>query len=115
MADVIHIEALEIHTHIGVSELERAEPQRLTVTLTLESQRDFHALADRIEEAVDYAAVCETVKAVAAARPRRLLETLAEELAAELLGRYPLRRVEVEVRKFILPEINHVAVRLARP
>jgi len=114
MPDLIHIEALEIRARIGVPEAERAEPQRLTVTLTLEPKVDFRTLQDRIEAAVDYAAVCETVKTVAAARPRRLIETLAAEIAAATLTGYPLRRVEVEVRKFILPDTAHVAVRIVR-
>ncbi|MDD5350845.1 MAG: dihydroneopterin aldolase [Chthoniobacteraceae bacterium] len=115
MPDQIHIEALEVRAPIGVPEAERAEPQRLTVTLTLEPRADFRALDDRIEATVDYAAVCEAIQALAAARPRRLIETLAEEIASALLEGYPLRRVEVEVRKFILPETAYVAVRVARP
>ena len=115
MSDQIHIEALEVHAHIGVPEAERAAPQRLTVTLTLEPNAGFRSLGDRIEATVDYAAVCETVKALAAARPRRLVETLAEEIAAELLAHFPLRHVAVEVRKFILPETDHVAIRIERP
>jgi len=114
MPDLIHIEALEIQSCIGVPDEERTTPQRLTVTLTLEPARDFRALEDRIEATIDYAAVCETVKALAAARPRRLVETLAEEIAAELLARFPLRRLTVEVRKFILPETKHVAIRIER-
>jgi len=115
MPDQIHIEALEIRCHIGVPEEERAAPQRLTVTLTLEPHTDFRALDDRIEATVDYAAVCEAVKALAAARPRRLVETLAEEIAAELLGRFPIRQIAVKVRKFILPETAHVAILITRP
>jgi len=115
MPDQIHIEALEVRSHIGVPKEERAAPQRLTVTLTLEPNGDFRALGDQIEATVDYAAVCEAVKALAAARHRRLVETLAEEIAAELLGRFPIRRVAVEVRKFILPETDYVAVRIDRP
>ena len=115
MPDQIHIEALEVRCLIGVPEEERAALQRLTVTLTLEPNTDFRALDDRIEATVDYAAVCEAVKALAAARPRRLVETLAEEIAAELLGRFPIRQVAVEVRKFILPETDHVAIRITRP
>ena len=114
MPDQIHIEALEVRCHIGVPEEERAAPQRLTVTLTLEPNRDFRALDDRIEATIDYAAVCETVKALAAARPRRLVETLAEEIAAEVLGRFPVHHVAVEVRKFILPETDYVAIRIQR-
>ena len=115
MPDQIHIEALEVQSRIGVPEEERAAPQRLTVTLTLEPKTDFRALKDRIEETIDYAAVCEAVKALAAARPRKLVETLAEEIAAELLGKFPLRRLTVEVRKFILPDTRHVAIRIERP
>ena len=115
MPDLIHIEALEVRSCIGVPEEERAAPQRLTVTLTLEPNADFRALGDRIEATVDYAAVCEAVKALAAERPRQLVETLAEEIAGALLGRFAIRRVEVEVRKFILPETDYVAIRIDRP
>ncbi len=115
MPDLIHIEALEVRSRIGVPEEERAAPQRLTVTLTLEPAADFRALGDRLEGTTDYAAVCKEVKTLAAERPRKLVETLAEEIAAHLLARFPLRRVEVEVRKFILPDTDYVAIRIERP
>jgi len=115
MPDVIHIQALEVRAHLGVPEAERAEPQRLTVTLTLEPLRDFRALGDQIAETVDYAAVCEAVKTLVSAHPRQLVETLAQEIATALLAGYPLRRAEVEVRKFILPDTDYVAIRVARP
>lgn len=114
MPDLIHIEALQVHTHIGVPDEERATPQRLSVTLTLEPLADFRDLKDRIEATIDYAVVCEAVKTLAAARPRLLVETLAEEIAAELLGHFPIRRIMVEVRKFILPETDYVAIRIDR-
>jgi len=115
MPDLIHIEALEVRSHIGVPDEERATPQRLTVTLTLEPLADFQTLDDRIEATLDYAAVCEAVKALVAARPRRLVETLTEEIAAELLARFAVRRLTVEVRKFILADTAYVAVRMERP
>ena len=115
MPDLIHIQALEIRSCIGVPEEERAVPQRLTVTLTLEPKRDFRALEDKIEATIDYAAVCEAVKALAAARPWHLVETLAEEIAATVLARFPIQRLTVEVRKFILPETDYVAIRMDRP
>ena len=114
MTDQIHIEALEIQTRIGVGEPERTAPQRLTVTLTLEPAQSFAQLGDRIEEAVDYTAVCAAVEKVAAERPRRLLETLAEDIAARLLTQFPLRRLTVEARKFALPKTQFVAVRITR-
>ena len=47
-------------------------------------------------------------------RGRALIETLAEEIAAELLARFPLQAVELELRKFILPDTAFVAVRIRR-
>jgi dihydroneopterin aldolase len=48
------------------------------------------------------------------ARPRLLLETLAEEIAAELLARFPLRAIDVDLRKYILPDTAYVAVQIRR-
>lgn len=114
MPDLIHVAQLALTTHIGVPEAERAAPQRLTVSLTLEPGHDFRQLEDELGRTVDYFAVCEAVKTLAAGRSRRLIETLAEEIAAHLLERFPLVAVEVELRKYILPETEYVAVRLRR-
>lgn len=114
MADQIRIEGLKISAHIGVPDAERAVPQRLTVNLVLEPTRGFEAIQDDLARTVDYFAVCEVVRQLAAAQPRRLIETLAEEVAAMLLACYPLDAVAVEVRKYILPDTQFVAVRLRR-
>jgi dihydroneopterin aldolase len=114
MRDAILIEALELTAHIGVPDEERATPQRLTVSLRIEPQRGFAALGDDIANAVDYFAASQEIKAFAAARPRRLIETLAEEIAALVLERFATAAVEVELRKFILPDTAFVAVRLRR-
>ena len=114
MPDTILVEALELSSFIGVPDEERAAAQRLTVSLVLEPLRDLRALEDRIENTVDYFVLTEFVKTFALARPRRLIETLAEEIAAELLARFALRTVEVELRKFILPDTQFVAVRIRR-
>jgi dihydroneopterin aldolase len=114
MGDQILVESLEILSVIGVPEAERAGAQRLTVSLTLEPRRDFQGLGDAIENTVDYFAVTEFVKALSMERPRRLIETLADEIAVALLARFPLRAVNVELRKFILPDTAFVAARVRR-
>jgi dihydroneopterin aldolase len=114
MADCILIEALELSSFIGVPDEERTDVQRLTASLVLEPIRDFRALEDQIENTVDYFVLKQFVKALSLSRPRRLIETLAEEIAAELLTRFPLRSVEVELRKFILSDAQFVAVRIRR-
>jgi dihydroneopterin aldolase len=112
--DRIVIEALELSAQIGVPDAERAAAQRLTVTLRMEVAPWFGELNDRIEQTVDYFTVCTAVKALASERPRRLIETLAEEIATLVLERFAVAAVEVEVRKFILPDTAFVAVQLRR-
>ncbi len=113
--DSIHISNLTLITHIGVPDGERAAPQRLSISLTLQPARSFADLRDRIEETINYTEVCAVVRALAAARPRRLIETLADDIAAEVLAEFPACEVvEVELRKFILPDTDYVAVRLTR-
>ena len=115
MPDLIHIQNLRVVSCIGVPDEERAHPQGLRISVTLEPNVNFVSLDDKIENTIDYAAVCEAIKATAAARPRRLVETLAEEIAQGLLDRFPIWRLSVEVRKFILPETEFIAVRIDRP
>ena len=115
MPDLIRIEALELSAHVGVPDAERATAQRLTANLVLEPVSGFSDLGDRIENTVDYFQVARSVQALARERPRRLIETLAEEIAADLLARFALRAVEIELRKYILPDTAFVAVRVRRP
>ncbi len=112
--DRIHIRNLSVETHIGVPEAERAAPQQLLVSLVLEPLHAFEAMSDDVSLTIDYAEVCRQVEALAAARARRLLETLASDIAALVLREFRCAEVEVEIRKFILPQTDHVAVSLVR-
>lgn len=115
MGDSILIDQLELQARIGITEEERTQPQRLTATLDLKPARDFGELDDRIENTVDYFEVCLAVKALAEERPRNLIETLAGEIADALLARFALSAVEIELRKFVLPDTAFVAVKIRRP
>ena len=112
--DSITLSGLKIASCIGVPDEERAHPQSLEVSLSLIPQHGLHGLGDHIENTVDYATVARQIQELALARPRRLIESLAEEIADLLLSTHPLQAVTVEVRKFILPHCGHVAVRLSK-
>jgi 7,8-dihydroneopterin aldolase/epimerase/oxygenase len=112
--DEIHIEELELSVRLGVPDEERGERQRVTLSLRLWPRQGFGSLDDKIANAVDYAAVCEAVKEFVSTREDRLVETLAEAIAQELLSRFRIDAVEVELRKFILPDVKYVAVRIVR-
>ena len=112
--DEIRIEELELMARVGVPDLERAEPQRLTVSMTLQPRCSFGDLGDDLSRTIDYAAVCEDLRRFVAGRQDKLIETLAHEMAEHLLRRFRLSRVELELRKFVLPETRYVAVRVVR-
>jgi phosphoglycolate phosphatase/dihydroneopterin aldolase len=114
MPDQIVIDSLELSSQIGVPDDERVSPQRLTVNLTLEPEEGFSNLGDDIVRTVDYFAVSKAVQALARERPRRLVETLVCEIADMILARFRVRSVEVELRKYILPDTGFVAVRIRR-
>ena len=110
----IHIEQLEVFAHIGVPEEERSAPQRLTFSITLWPIRDASQLDDQIAKAVNYAAVCAQTKKFVRGRRDRLIETLADALARHLLEVFEIRRITIELRKFILPDVEFVSVTVTR-
>ena len=111
---MIEIRRLRVLTHIGVPELERASAQALFITLRLVPKGGFDGLADDLSRTLDYALVAQQITALAAARPRQLIETLALEIAESLLAQHALARVAVTVEKTILPDTECVAVHLER-
>jgi len=113
-SDHIHIEELEISAHIGVPEEERANPQRLTVSITLWPNRDTRDLRDQIDRTVNYSAVAEAAKNFVRDQSVNLIETLADRLAMHLLGKFAVQKIMVELRKFVLPDAKHVSVTVTR-
>lgn len=112
--DRIHIEQLEVFALIGVPEEERASAQRLTFNVTLWPTRGMDDLSDEIERAVNYTVAAEELKKFVAARRDKLIETLADALATHLLEVLDIRRITVELRKFILPDVEFVSVTVTR-
>ncbi|MDQ6654569.1 MAG: dihydroneopterin aldolase [Verrucomicrobiota bacterium] len=112
--DEIHIVDFEVQACVGVPDEERSAPQRLTISLRITPMRGFRDLADDLSRTVDYAAVCDVTRSFLLSGSFKLIETLADALAAHLLERFAITRLQVEVRKFILPDTRYVAVSILR-
>jgi dihydroneopterin aldolase len=97
----IELRGLELHAHHGVEQRERERGQAFLFDVWIDVEDD--ELDDRIENTVDYREVAAAVRALSSARTYALLETLAAELADELLERFPVARARVRVRK---PEVD---------
>jgi dihydroneopterin aldolase len=113
-SDRIRIQGLEIQARIGVPEEERAASQRLTFNVTLWPLRRFDDLADDIHRAVNYASVCVEIRSFVEQRRDQLIETMADLLARRLLDLFEIHRVTVELRKYILPQVEFVSVTVTR-
>jgi len=114
MNDTITIADLEVHAHVGVPDEERATAQRLLLNLEMELPFTKAAANDDIEATIDYHAVSVAVSKMSAASEWRLIEKLAEDLAAMVLEQFKPSCVRVEIKKFILPDARHVSVRIER-
>jgi dihydroneopterin aldolase len=112
--DVVRLEQVEVLAHIGVPDDERSRPQRLTISVTLWPMKQASELNDDINRAVNYAEVCDEVRRFVQSRRDRLIETLADALAQQLLATFELRRITIELRKYILPDVQFVSVRVTR-
>tara|TARA_R110002096_G_scaffold292391_3_gene486923 strand:+ start:9196 stop:9564 length:369 start_codon:yes stop_codon:yes gene_type:complete len=112
--DRIFLSAIRVSSHIGVPDEERAIPQTLEVDVTLFPIQKLAGLADDLEKTINYYEVWLLVRNRAAERPRKLIETLAEELAEQILANFALSAVEITVRKFILPDTGSVSVSISR-
>lgn len=113
-SDTIHLRGLDLPVRIGVPEDERAAWQTLQADVSLRPGVRFEEMHDDLALTVDYAAVALRLRTLAAEKPRRLIETLAAEMADCVLKEFGAVEVGVELRKRILPGCDHVAVRLSR-
>lgn len=108
--NTIIIKELSVTAHVGITDAEREDSQQLLVNVVMTPRNAFPELKDDITRTVDYYTASRRIIHLAAARPRKLIETLAVEIADLLINEFSVARAEVEVRKFILPDTEYVAV-----
>jgi dihydroneopterin aldolase len=94
---IVELAGLELRGHHGASEEEQERGQRFLFDVRLEVSDA--ALSDSLDDAVDYREVARCVQAVSDGRRFRLLEALAAAVADAIVGRFPVQRVRVRVRK----------------
>jgi FolB domain-containing protein len=112
--DTIEIRDLEVYYSVGVPDQERANPQRLLLTVQMATDFSRCAAADDLTQTIDYFAVCQRLFRFGDQRSWKLIEKLASEIADMILKEFRARSVTVEVKKFIIPQTRFVSVRLSR-
>ena len=110
----ISIVDLEVFYRVGVPDAERAQPQRLLLTVELESDFTAAAKSDGIADTIDYYAVTQRLLQFGEGREWKLIEKLASDIADTVLKEFKPQSVFVEVKKFIIPQARYVSVSITR-
>ncbi len=98
--DYIFIEKLEVFANHGLFEEEASLGQKFFVSAKLYFDASVAGKSDDLTKSVNYAEACADITRWMKTNRCRLIETVAERLAAKLLKDYPIvREVEVEIRK----------------
>ena len=100
--DKIMLKGLAFYGHHGVSPHEKALGQRFIVDVTLECDTRAAALSGDLADAVDYVPAYEIVKAVMEGESRDLIETVAEDIAGQILKKLNVSAVSITIKK---PEV----------
>lgn len=114
MSDSINIKGLRLVTTIGVPDEERAAPQSVAVNVKISLSHSFKGFDDEIEHTINYYEVSQRLREVASTGERKLIETLAEDLAAAVIAFDGVCAVTLELEKFILADCDCVSVIISR-
>ena len=110
----ISIVDLEVFYRVGVPDAERAQPQRLLLTVELEVDIAAAAKSDHIADTIDYFSVTRRLLQFGEGREWKLIEKVAGDLADMVLAGFNPQAVGIEVKKFIIPQAHHVSVTLTK-
>ncbi len=97
MTDILHITGLTIKTRIGIHEWEQRILQVLLIDIRIDI--DLSACNNRLENTMDYDALCQRVTTFVESQNFSLIETVAEQVAELIKEDIKVTKVMVSVSK----------------
>ncbi len=110
----ISIVDLEVFYCVGVTDEERAKPQRLLLTVDINFDFSVAAVSDRIEKTIDYFQLAQELLKLGEGRSWKLLEKLVSNIADRIMTEHRPAAVTVEAKKFVVPQAKYVSVAVTR-
>ncbi|MBI2855995.1 MAG: dihydroneopterin aldolase [Chloroflexi bacterium] len=98
MSDRVLLTGMVFYGHHGVRPQEKDLGQPFVVDLVLEADLKAPGASDRLEDTVDYSNVYRLVRDIITGPSHNLLESLAEDVAQDILRTFPLAVNAVRVR-----------------
>ncbi len=112
--DRLALSGIQCRCHIGVTEEERRDRQRIEVDLELFADLERSGKTGDLRLTIDYREVCEAVRGLLEGGAFHLVEAAASGVLDLVLARFQISRAVVRVRKFVLPQVGHVEVQMER-
>ena len=110
----INIVDLEVFYQIGVTDEERAKPQRLLISVEMDLDFTTAAMSDRLEKTINYFDVAQELLKYGNNRNWKLLEKLTANIADFIMVRFKPETVAVEIKKFPIPQARYVSITVVR-
>lgn len=108
----ISIVDLEVFYRVGVPDEERAQPQRLLLTIEMEFDFTKAVKTDSIADTIDYFTVSQRLLKFGDGKSWKLIEKLAADIHEMVLCEFKPQSVSVEVKKFVIPQAQYVSVKI---
>lgn len=99
MADRIELRGLTVRGNHGVFDHERRDGQDFVVDITAWLDLRAPAASDHLADTLDYGVLAQRAADIVAGPPRQLIETVAAEIADDVMGDERVHAVEVVVHK----------------
>lgn len=99
MTDRIELRGLTVHGHHGVFDHERRDGQEFVIDITVWIDLAAAAASDELTDTVDYGVLAQRAADIVGGPARNLIETVAAEIAEDVMGDGRVHAVEVVVHK----------------
>ncbi|WP_006243816.1 dihydroneopterin aldolase [Mycolicibacterium tusciae] len=103
MADRIELRGLTVRGHHGVFDHERRDGQDFVIDIIVWVDLAAAAASDDLADTLDYGRLAQRAADVVAGPPRNLIETVAGEIADDIMADARVHAVEVAVHKPAAP------------
>ena len=97
--DKIYLHGLSVDAIVGIWDWERKIPQTVSIDLDMSADVAKAAASERLEDTLDYKSVSKRIQALVVESQFKLVETMAERIAAVLLDEFGVGWVRVKVNK----------------
>ncbi len=111
----VFVRDLEIMASVGIFEVEKRYEQRIVVSIDLEVEDTYDGVSEQIADVLDYGRVVSDVEQICQSGHFKLIETLAERIAAQCLSDARVMAATIRIEKpDIIPGCRVVGIEIKR-